>query len=57
MNKQTHCLRQFLTFAIEASADLAQELGSYPSFEGSKWSQGILPIDTAKKMEDGKPFL
>ncbi|EXT90519.1 ribonucleoside-diphosphate reductase subunit alpha [Acinetobacter baumannii] len=43
-------------FAIEASADLAQELGSYPSFEGSKWSQGILPIDTAKKMEDGKPF-
>lgn len=43
-------------FAIEASADLAQELGSYPSFRGSKWSRGILPIDTAKKMEDGKPF-
>ena len=36
-------------FAIEASADLAQERGSYPSFEGSTWSQGILPIDTANK--------
>lgn len=43
-------------FAIEASADLAQELGSYPSFKGSKWSRGILPIDSAKLMEDGKPF-
>lgn len=43
-------------FAIEASADLAQELGSYPSFEGSDWSKGIMPIDTAKLMDDGKPF-
>ncbi|MDR8241848.1 ribonucleoside-diphosphate reductase subunit alpha, partial [Acinetobacter baumannii] len=29
---------------------------SYPSFEGSNWSKGILPIDNAKLMEDGKPF-
>jgi len=34
-------------YAIEASAELARELGSYGSFEGSLWSQGILPIDTA----------
>jgi ribonucleoside-diphosphate reductase alpha chain len=33
-------------YAIEASADLAQERGSYESFNGSLWSQGILPIDS-----------
>jgi ribonucleoside-diphosphate reductase alpha chain len=33
-------------YAIEASADLAQERGSYPSFQGSLWSQGVLPIDS-----------
>ena len=33
-------------FAIEASSDLAVERGSYSSFEGSLWSQGILPIDS-----------
>jgi ribonucleoside-diphosphate reductase alpha chain len=33
-------------FAIEASAQLAQERGSYATFEGSLWSQGILPIDS-----------
>lgn len=33
-------------YAIEASADLAQERGSYESFQGSLWSQGILPIDS-----------
>ncbi|MBU2760211.1 ribonucleoside-diphosphate reductase subunit alpha [Acidithiobacillus sulfurivorans] len=33
-------------YAIEASADLAQERGSYPSFQGSLWSQGMLPIDS-----------
>lgn len=32
---------------IMASCDLAEERGAYPSFEGSLWSQGILPIDTA----------
>jgi ribonucleoside-diphosphate reductase alpha chain len=33
-------------YAIEASADLAAERGAYRSFEGSLWSQGILPIDS-----------
>ncbi|WP_028449761.1 ribonucleoside-diphosphate reductase subunit alpha [Chitinibacter tainanensis] len=32
--------------AIIASCELAQERGAYPSFAGSKWSKGILPIDT-----------
>ncbi|TCP53648.1 ribonucleoside-diphosphate reductase class II [Tamaricihabitans halophyticus] len=32
--------------AIVASADLAAERGVYPSFDGSLWSQGILPIDS-----------
>ena len=28
------------------SADLAAERGRYPSFDGSLWSRGILPIDS-----------
>ncbi|CAM5761604.1 hypothetical protein LMIY3S_00194 [Labrys miyagiensis] len=32
--------------AISASVDLAAERGRYASFEGSLWSQGILPIDS-----------
>jgi ribonucleoside-diphosphate reductase alpha chain len=34
--------------AINASCDLATERGSYSTFPGSKWSRGILPIDTAR---------
>jgi len=33
-------------YAISASADLAEERGTYSSYEGSLWSQGILPIDS-----------
>ncbi len=32
--------------AISASVDLAEERGRYPSFAGSLWSQGVLPIDS-----------
>ncbi|MFP3253973.1 MAG: ribonucleoside-diphosphate reductase subunit alpha [Hydrogenobaculum sp.] len=32
--------------AIETSVELAKERGTYPNFEGSDWSKGILPIDT-----------
>lgn len=32
--------------AIDASADLARERGTYQSFAGSLWSQGVLPIDS-----------
>jgi len=33
-------------YAIQASCDLADERGAYASFEGSLWSQGILPLDS-----------
>jgi len=32
--------------AILASAGLARERGAYPSYAGSKWSHGLLPVDT-----------
>lgn len=38
-------------FAISASCALAKTLGKYESFNGSLWSQGILPIDTLKMLE------
>ncbi|CAH9019117.1 ribonucleoside-diphosphate reductase subunit alpha [Candidatus Nitrosacidococcus sp. I8] len=33
-------------YAILASSNLAKERGSYPTFPGSLWSKGILPIDS-----------
>lgn len=33
-------------YAIQASCDLAEERGAYSTFEGSLWSQGILPLDS-----------
>jgi ribonucleoside-diphosphate reductase alpha chain len=46
-------------FAIDASCKLAKERGSYPSFSGSLWSRGILPIDSLKllKQERGDQYL
>ena len=41
-------------YAIRASTDLAKELGRYPSFEGSLWSRGILPIDSIAHLEEGR---
>jgi ribonucleoside-diphosphate reductase alpha chain len=37
-------------YAIKASTDLADERGRYHSFEGSLWSQGILPIDSLARL-------
>ncbi|MCU1544181.1 MAG: nrdA [Microbacteriaceae bacterium] len=32
--------------AIDESANLAQERGAYANFAGSRWAQGLVPIDT-----------
>ena len=40
--------------AISASVDLAAERGRYPSFEGSLWSKGILPIDSVELLADAR---
>ncbi len=40
-------LLEFISYhAIDASAELAKERGAYPTFKGSGWSNGQLPIDT-----------
>jgi ribonucleoside-diphosphate reductase alpha chain len=41
-------------YAIEASSTLAEERGTYSSFEGSLWSQGILPIDSLERLADAR---
>ncbi|HFC30759.1 MAG TPA: ribonucleoside-diphosphate reductase subunit alpha, partial [Oceanospirillales bacterium] len=38
-------------FAIQASSDLAKLRGTYPSYDGSLWSKGILPIDSIELLE------
>lgn len=44
-------LTEFISYhSIDQSADLAEKLGSYPTFAGSGWSKGILPIDTVDKL-------
>jgi len=37
--------------AILASSSLAEERGAYASYEGSKWSRGLLPMDTLDLLE------
>lgn len=41
-------------FAIEASTQLAAERGSYSTYKGSLWSQGILPIDSIRLLEENR---
>jgi ribonucleoside-diphosphate reductase alpha chain len=41
-------------YAISASVDLAAERGRYPSFNGSLWSQGILPIDSIELLAEAR---
>lgn len=46
-------------YAIQASSQLASERGAYSTFEGSLWSQGILPIDSIEKLvqERGEQYI
>ena len=41
-------------YAIEASSVLAQERGSYETYEGSFWSEGILPIDSIQLLKKSR---
>ena len=38
-------------YAILASSELAKERNPYPSYKGSKWERGLLPIDTIDLLE------
>jgi ribonucleoside-diphosphate reductase alpha chain len=44
-------------YTILASSELAQERGTYPSYAGSKWDRGLLPLDTIQLLgeERGEP--
>ncbi len=45
-------------YAIQASCNLAKERGTYSSYEGSLWSQGILPIDSIALLKEARgPYL
>ncbi|OGZ66415.1 MAG: ribonucleoside-diphosphate reductase subunit alpha [Candidatus Staskawiczbacteria bacterium RIFCSPHIGHO2_02_FULL_43_16] len=44
---------EFISYmAIDESANLAQERGSYTHFSGSGWSQGMVPVDTMARLEE-----
>ncbi|MEQ1500403.1 MAG: ribonucleoside-diphosphate reductase subunit alpha [Parcubacteria group bacterium] len=46
---------EFVSYmAIDESANLAQERGSYPNYMGSEWSKGKVPIDTLRTLEEGR---
>lgn len=58
--------RQISLSAIDESANLARELGSYPNFPKSTWADGMLPVDTLRhhrvvrmfglQLDKGAPF-
>ena len=41
-------------YAIQAATELAEERAVYPSFEGSAWSLGRLPIDSIHMLEENR---
>lgn len=46
---------EFISYmAIDESANLAEERGSYKNFKGSEWSKGHVPIDTMKKLAESR---
>jgi len=47
-----HSMEAISWFALMASSRLAEERGTYSSYEGSKWDRGLLPIDTVALLEE-----
>ena len=46
---------EFISYsAIDESANLAQERGAYKNCAGSSWSEGMVPFDTIKKLEEDR---
>ena len=45
------CMEALSYYCIKASSALAGERGKYPSFDGSLWCQGVLPIDSIALLE------
>ncbi|MEM1059038.1 MAG: ribonucleoside-diphosphate reductase subunit alpha, partial [Verrucomicrobiota bacterium] len=46
-----YCMEAISYHAILSSSQLAGERGAYSTFEGSKWDQGLLPLDTLDLLE------
>ena len=52
--KKIDSIMEHISFnTIKSSSQLAVEKGSYPIFEGSNWSKGIMPQDHTPKAVDG----
>ncbi|WP_433006698.1 ribonucleoside-diphosphate reductase subunit alpha [Kribbella sp. CA-294648] len=47
-------MEQISYHAIEASSELAAERGRYRTYDGSLWSQGILPIDSIELLREAR---
>jgi len=45
-------IMEFIAYhAIGSSSELAKERGPYPSYRGSKWERGLMPLDTLALLE------
>lgn len=46
---------EFVSYmAIDESANLARSRGSYQNFPGSRWSKGMVPLDTIQALEEDR---
>lgn len=48
------CMEHISYHAIGASVELAKERGTYQTYAGSLWSQGILPIDSIRLLKEAR---
>src|SRR5690606_15729559 len=46
---------EFVSYmAIDESAELARTRGAYKNFAGSRWSKGMVPVDTIRALEEDR---